>query len=312
MSDVNSKLYSRRLVVIDSRNRDNYDSTTMIWSGPGTSYLLGDKVLVNTVGYICTAPHSSSTLFETDIANWSQSNISSSSQYKVRFPVLRNVKMLKLVTVEIPNTQYVVNHKNRFIDFFDSGTGLNYSASVAMGTFTSSTLSDAINLAMNTAMGVGFGVNYSVTYLTSTQQFSITRLGGPTFRLVFLASPHGTLGTNRNLARVIGFTNGKDTSLAVTQRSSNLVNLAGENYCYLVIKGYPTVHSTTNVGDVFAKVIWNQIPRNTVFLMAANAYMFPQSVDQIESFEVSFVEPDGSIYDFNNCDHSFTVEALCE
>lgn len=308
-------LYNRRVICIDSRSRDNFSNLTQVWAGPGTVYLVNDLVLVNSIGYICLVGHISATVFTTDLAAgfWQLATVSSPSRYTVKFPGVRNVKMLRLLTAEMPNTQYVINHKNRWVDFFDTLTATAYSAPLYLGTYTSTSLSNEINTRMNDVMGAGFGVNFTVSYNSVTQKFIITRMGGTTFQLLWRTGPNGFVNTNMSAAPVLGWSIASDTATAITLTSPGLVNLAGENFCNLCIKGYPAMGTSEAIGDVFAKIIWNQIPRNVCFnSFASNAIIYPNAKSYIDNFEVSFVEFNGQLYDFNNADHSFSVEFFCE
>jgi hypothetical protein len=226
--------------------------------------------------------------------------------------------MIRLISMELTNSQYVINHKNRYIDFLDSGVlpvppATCHVAPLSVGTYTSTTLANEINTQLNTAVGVGFGVNYSVAYSSTTQKFTITRLGGPTTQFLFKTGPHGSDGLNQSCAAVIGFVPTLDTVTATALTSPNLVNLAGENSVYMVMKGYPAIVTGGAIQDAFAKIILNVVPRNVVFnSFAANSLIFTNPVDVIDNFEVKIVEQSGSLYDFFNVDYSFAIEAFCE
>lgn len=310
---IQTALYKRHVLCLDSRDRENYSATAQCWAGPGVAYAIGDRVLVNSKGYQCTTAHTSTAVFTDDIVNWIPSNVSSPSEYRIRFPALRNVKMLRLLGMELTNAQHVINHKNRFLDFLDSTTGATeHTAALNMGTYTSTGLADEINTRMNAALGAGFGVLYTVTYSTVTQRFIITRLGGATTQLLFLTGTHGYSNSNENPATVIGFVPALDTAVAAQLISPNMVNLAGENALYMIMKGYPAVTTSGAIQDVFAKIVLNVMPRNVVFnSFAAGSLVFTQPKDVIDNFEVRIVQYDGSLFDFNNVDHSYSIEAFC-
>lgn len=310
-------LYRRQVLTIDSRNREGFAIDIQVWS-PGVAYGAGAKVLVNSVGYVATAAHIANPVFAVDLIAglWLPYNVSSPGSYKIKFPAIRNVKAARLITTEIPNSQYVINHKNRYLDVWDSALPAPGFATVpiTMGTYTSTALADELNWRLNAMLGVGFGVAYTVGYLTTTQKYLITRLGGVnTFQFLFNTGPNGYQNTNMNPATVLGFANGSDLVAATSQMSSGIVNLAGENFAFLVIKGFNSVVTTTNIQDVFAKIIWNVIPRNVTFdSFAANSVVFKNNRDVVDELEVSFVEYNGQLYDFNNLDHSYSIEFLCE
>jgi hypothetical protein len=174
------------------------------------------------------------------------------------------------------------------------------------------TLADELNNAMNNAMAAGFGVNFTVTYITITQRLTITRNGGTTFAILFKSGKYGTENANRNAAHVLGFTPGMDTPFLLQQTSTSILNISGENFAYMVIKGYPAISTTGNNIDVFAKIVWNVIPRNITFdSFVTNTIIYKTSKDVIDNFEVAFVNSDGTLYDFNNFDHSYSIEFFC-
>lgn len=313
---MNTALYKRQVVTIDSRNRTGYDVRAQVWT-PSVMYGIGQPVYVVATGYICLVAHTASDVFQNDLAlgYWRQTNIPSASNYKIQFPAVRNVKAMRLVSSEIPNSQYVINHNNRFLDISDATYGVD-TAVLTMGTYTTATLADEMNRAINVVKGGGApGSVYSVTYATTTQRFIITNVTPEPFALLFKTGPYGTDLRNLNCASIIGFTPGLDVSsgLAFVLRSTNVINIAGENFCYLVLKNYGAIVTSSKVVDVFAKVVWNVVPRNITFdSFVTNALIFQNSRDVIDNFEVGFINNDGTYYDFNNIDHSFSVEFFCE
>ena len=317
MSTIQNSLYRRQVLVIDSRNRDNYSPDVANWAGPGTAYLVNQKVLMNSVGYTCVVAHTSAALFATDLGagNWQiATNISGPSSYKIRFPALKNVKMLRLVSTEIANTEYVINHKTRWIDWLDSVTGLTYSTPLSLGTYSATLLADQINTQMNASLGLGFGVGITVTYNIVTQKMVITRLApGTTIALLWKTGVHGSDNLKSSAALVLGWASGSDTGVLATQTSPNLVNLVGDSYANMIIRGYPSLTTAGGSNDIFARIVWQNLPRNWNFnTFVNNAIIYPTPVNTIDNFEVQFLSYDLQLYDFNCYEHSYSIEFFCE
>lgn len=230
--------------------------------------------------------------------------ITSPNAYTVRFPQIRNVKMVNLVTSEIPNTMYVINSTNNVITF-DSDVApatAGLTATLTEGTYSAAELANEINLQMNTAMGAGFGALLVATYITWTKKITITRTDGNNIRIYWTAplSPRFE----------IGFDDIDMPALAATVTSDNTVNLSGENFIYLVIKEFQAaVRGTENLDRTFAKIIFNTPPHSYTFdSFAANPLIFNVPINTVNKLEIEFRRHDGTLYDFQYAEHSFSLE----
>ncbi len=77
------------------------------------------------------------------------------------------------------------------------------------------------------------------------------------------------------------------------------------------------VTKNTNILDIgpvkeaFAKILLTDIPGNTLFNTFVSVSMvFQDPISSISQLDLRFYSPDGSLYDFNNVDHSFTLELM--
>lgn len=228
------------------------------------------------------------------------------SQYRIRFPAIGQVKKMRLISTEIPNTQYVINDTNNRIDFVDDPAGANVSHALTLtnGSYTALELANEVSSLLNTAVGVGFGVDFAVTYLTFQKKLQIQRIGGVgNFSLLWTSGPNA----DTNAAQPMGFT--QDYANVLLAVSDEIVDLGGENYVNLQIRGYPTISNTEGIEDVFAKIIWN-VPPNfiTYDSFVANDIVFPNPINLLDTFDIRFVRQDGQLYEFNKVQHSFSVE----
>lgn len=235
--------------------------------------------------------------------------------YRFTLPTtVRNIKVARLLTTEIPNTQYVVNESNKYVDFFHKFDAAypepeqTVTAVLEEGTYSATEFATELNKAMNWAVklgGVGFApdARYTVVYNSILQKFVISRPIG-LFRFLWLNGAH----TKNSAYELMGFDKTYDTAEASIHQSPFIINLAGENLVYLCIAGMAAVQAP-HTSNVFAKIIWDQPPRATCFdSFASNPVVFKEPLDRLDRLDIEFRQPDGSLYDFNNSEHSFTIE----
>ena len=237
-------------------------------------------------------------------------DLTTPSKYRINFPPIRNVKMIRLLSTEIPNSEYTINDHNHMLFLWDSVTNTEHDVTLSNGSYTATEIANELNKQLNAALGVPFGTIFQVTVMPMTSKLRIERVDKPkTFQLRF----SGKTGT---AAEPLGFDPKSDSVMVVDAFSGNqytqsnsVVNLSGENFVFLCIKGLPTVTTTERINDVFAKIIYNVGPANIAFdSFVSNAFIYPEPQAQISQLEVSFVRSDGFLVDFNDSDHSFTLE----
>jgi hypothetical protein len=240
------------------------------------------------------------------------------ANYTVKFPAISQVKQVRLVSSEIPNSQYVFHSRNNVLNLVDvGGTGNTHEVPITEGSYTALELANELNLQLNAAVGVGFGIEFVVTYITFTKKFRIERLAGGSFSLLF-ASGNSVSGLDEELANEViqatahnlGFN--KDHTnvlLGASATSDTVVDLAGDNYVYLQIRGLPALVNTESIPDVFAKIIWNVPPAFITYdSFAANNLIFPNPIQLLSELQIKFVRQDGELYQFNGIEHSFSIE----
>eukprot|EP00455_Lapot_gusevi_P035552 TRINITY_DN3937_c0_g2_i1.p1 TRINITY_DN3937_c0_g2~~TRINITY_DN3937_c0_g2_i1.p1 ORF type:complete len:270 (+),score=35.78 TRINITY_DN3937_c0_g2_i1:55-864(+) len=255
------------------------------------------------------APNEKRNVLHIDSRNRLYAEQTSDNDYDIAFPAFRNVKRLRLISCEIPNTQYVVNGYNNKIDFWDSVTNAVYTAALTPGSYSASDLANEINTQLNAALGLGFGINFAVTYIIPTAKMKIARIApnGATFRLLWASGPNA----NFNLASILGFR--AADSLAVSQiQSDYVVSLSGENWVYMKIRGMKAnLVSADGEEDVFAKVVWDIPPRYVSYnSYLSNWVYYDPPLNVLDRFHVSFVQNSGRLYEFNRVPHSFTLEVI--
>jgi hypothetical protein len=90
-------------------------------------------------------------------------------------------------------------------------------------------------------------------------------------------------------------------------------------YIYLVLRGYKSINHVNQYNsvvsykdsDIFAKILLSEGPGVTCYnTFVDNPLIFLNAKDKIETFEVSWVDEQGVLVDFNKADHSFTLEII--
>lgn len=234
------------------------------------------------------------------------------AKYTIKFRVVKSVKLVRLLSCEIPNSAYVFDTNNNKLDFaIDVASGGlvppgTYTAVITPGTYTSTELANEITLRMNEVVNTQFGITFVATYITYRQKLQIDRVDGPgkNFQLLWATGPNKT----SNCYAQLGFALADTPAMTASILSDNVLQLSGDNYIYMCVKQFPSTRTTHNIEDVFAKIILSVPPRSIVFDSFASAeQVYDQPID-LRQLEIVFRRPDGSLVDFQTIDHSFTLE----
>ena len=87
------------------------------------------------------------------------------------------------------------------------------------------------------------------------------------------------------------------------------INLQGENYSFLCCPQLSTMMNTGDVRNIFARIILDQSPGSMVFSYLSNPKIFDKvPLDKLDELEFSMLNYNGSLYEFNDLDYSFTLQ----
>lgn len=87
------------------------------------------------------------------------------------------------------------------------------------------------------------------------------------------------------------------------------INLQGENYAFLCCPQLSTMLNTGNVKNIFARISLDQSPGTMVFSYLSNPKVFETiPLNQLNELEFSILNYDGTEYEFNDLDYSFTLQ----
>lgn len=117
-----------------------------------------------------------------------------------------------------------------------------------------------------------------------------------------------------SLHKLLGFNNNNNSEYTVfkTENVSDNVKLTTDNYILMKINGFDFMESNGKVKRAFAKIIMdktNKILYNT-FVDSEGYYYLNKPLNELSELHVSFVNSDNELINFNNLDHSFTIELL--
>jgi len=206
-------------------------------------------------------------------------------------------KKVKVKTILIPNSSYVINSTNNYIYFTDDGT--TYTAIIPIGFYTLLSLCSAIQTAMR-AVG---SQDYIVTFSALT--FKVTISATTAFSLLF--STH----TN-NPSNVIGF-NSSDYTGSNTYTSPNVSNLSID---YFLFK------SKELIGTSGYNYIRNLYPDNSIMMIpntvnfgminivndSFEQYIEFPSSKEMRTFDVKLTNSNGTALDLNGRSFSILLE----
>lgn len=101
----------------------------------------------------------------------------------------------------------------------------------------------------------------------------------------------------------------KFNSIGNVDNRINYFNFSGDNlYLLMYLNDYQSIFSNTTVGNAFAKILLPGALGEAVFNTFVNYPVeFDIPVSSLDQFVVRFLYPDGSVPEFNNLEHSFTL-----
>ncbi|QKF94002.1 hypothetical protein QKU48_gp0544 [Fadolivirus algeromassiliense] len=95
------------------------------------------------------------------------------------------------------------------------------------------------------------------------------------------------------------------------QKSNNSIQLSGESYIIMVANPIKTYRTIGKIRDAFAKIILCDSPGKILYnTFVPMNYIFDDPLHELYELDIAFYNPDGSLFDFNGVDHSFTLEIV--
>lgn len=233
-----------------------------------------------------------------------------------------NVIYCRLMTAEIPNTDYNINENNNKITLVDNG--ITYNLELPVGDYDEVSLLMELDTIFN---GVGASNTYTFTLVDKRLQIDATG-GVLPFQLLFATGPFSdkianagdgtTMVVKGGDARtVLGFnifdyTSGPgDPSILL---GPNKINISCPKYIMLDLgpkfRKIDAIDGVTR--DKFYKIQLN-VPCNECVFLTENQSSkriktFDPPIPSLEQLHVKFITYDGPLYNFRGYDNSFTLE----
>lgn len=243
------------------------------------------------VGTLCSGMQSEDTLLTGSSSSWFK--YAPSRQYK-------NVKSVKITSLEFPNTFYT----------FSSGTRGNTTIIINGTMYTISdgnyTLSELIS-DIQAVLPVG----YTITLGARTNKITISGPSAFTLNFPVTANLNPTAnGIGYNLGFLLNSYSG-----ALSYTAECIPDVIQDHYVYIVINDYNLIshpiYGGTNI-HAFGKITLQTAKNTTVFdnnfsNSSSKIYYFPQPTN-VTKFEVKFIDAYGNVLDLNGGNASITLE----
>lgn len=92
---------------------------------------------------------------------------------------------------------------------------------------------------------------------------------------------------------------------------NNSLQLSGDNYIIMVADPIRTYYTLGKIRNAFAKIILCGPPGDVLYNTFVNMFhTFDTPLHELHELTISFYSPDGTIFDFNGIEHSFTLEIV--
>lgn len=93
--------------------------------------------------------------------------------------------------------------------------------------------------------------------------------------------------------------------------TNNAVQISGDNYVLMIADPLVTLYSIGPIKEAFAKINLCDLPGKILFNShVSTSKLYEDPIHELSTLNIAFYSPDGSLYDFNGLDHSFTIEIV--
>jgi hypothetical protein len=275
----------------------------------------------NTIGY--NSVYKNKRLIKTDIAidsrdrnrevNSYRKDYSDPNDYQItinKYKQFRNVISVRLIEAMIPNTQYIINNNNKWIDIILPGQSDVTSIELSVGNYTFSTLGKEIEDKLNAVVaGTPFTVILENVYTFLT---SITHSSSD-FTLLFETGPNSECSA----AYVLGFEKKDITSSSNVAVSTYPYHLNSTKYIDLKIDEIPDLGTTIDIKENIQSQILKRIPMDIDF--GKEQYHKPNDANrcynyfnpiELSKLNIKLFDDSGRIYDSNRIDNYIILELI--
>jgi len=224
----------------------------------------------------------------------------------------KEILEVKLVSSNIPKSQYLINSNNNSLSFIDSNQN-TYDILIPIGNYTINELIIQIQNSMNSS---GTSDSFNVTLNSSTNKITINSVSN--FELLFdgglekYNNTERTIYKENSIGKTIGFLP-SNLSGSNTYTSQNQYNLHGPTYILLHIDEFFNIDGIKNsIQNSFAKIPLDTNQNEYKFFKNSNDYdvvtQFSPPLAKLSQLNVRFLNYNNSLYDFGGLDHSFLLK----
>jgi len=200
------------------------------------------------------------------------------------FVPINNVKNIKIKSIEIPLTHYIVNSSNNSINFILGGSK---TATLIPGNYTPLQLANEIKTEMN-VVSTGF----NVTYNNITHKFTI--INSSSFDILF---------TTTTASKLIGLT--ADVTNVTSYTSTNCIDLLGTRCMYIKSNAISLLNTKSYVSETMENIIYKlPIIEENIFILGGNIneyiiinYIGPNST--ISTIDLQLLDDELNTMDLN-------------
>lgn len=225
------------------------------------------------------------------------------SSYIATFPDLSNVYAIQIVSAEIPNGQYQVHQYNNAVDLSVNG-GETVTVLISPGNYSVTDLAAAFQTAIQS-----LDADFTVSFSPITDKLHVQHLTQP-FAFLFGSGPscYSSAAAVLGFSRDVDFYSYLDAAVYVLH-APFIVQLQGDAYVNICLQGMGTIGNTESIPDVAAKVVFPTAARTaSLHSLVAPVIRFDSVLGVFRALHVSLLRPDGTLYDCNNMEHSFTLQ----
>ena len=249
-----------------------------------------------------------------------------SNSYVVYFPEsYRDVLSVELLSIDVPKTQYNVHSNNNILHLIaGADDNATVSVTIPVGEYNITDLLNTIKTSLNANGGAG-GATYDVTVDASTRRVTIKQTANATaaFKLITgeIKPSYGNSTTHvgyktSTIAKILGYR----AQLKKDNNNSEIVsegsyNILGESLVIMKLDALEKNEGTSNVfRDSFARLSLADKSYGDYKSLKVSDFgskcisRFNPSLGNLSKLNVKFYNQDGSLYDFNGSEHSFTLE----
>lgn len=235
------------------------------------------------------------TVKKTLVINSADRNSGNSNNYVIKFPsAMKNVKGVKLLSVQLPNTIYNITTSNNGLAFTLGST--LYTFTISPGAYTASTLANIIQTGMTNQVANSWNVSLDTTSLK-------TVITGTSAFVLNLSNAISTMNA------ILGFGT-TDTSSATIQTSTNCFNLGIPTPLYIDIDelGRNISSSDKSLHTFVIQMTQNSTSFANYRTMSDFRQMDNEQFGGLQQFSISLRQRNNLLVDLNNADWNMIIE----